>query len=165
MLKVCATAVLVMRTKSEGVMRPELTISSHTTCSLQAGAVRGRMGGKDNAWVYGGGMGTSAERQAEREPCSGVVMGIPSQAWGCPWHPPQFHGRLPAPLPAVTCLSSMPFTPLGMIRKSPRPTAFWLLLNTAWSVPTIWRWEVTQVLFHYNGAQSGAADVVSYLAA
>ena len=33
-------------------------------------------------------------------------------------------------------LTSSPLTPFGMRRKSPRPTAFWLLLNTAWSVPT-----------------------------
>ena len=30
----------------------------------------------------------------------------------------------------------MPFTPLGMSRKSWRPTAFWVVLKTAWSVPT-----------------------------
>ncbi len=37
----------------------------------------------------------------------------------------------------TTCMrSSIPLTPLGILRKSLRPTAFWLLLNTAWSVAT-----------------------------
>lgn len=33
-------------------------------------------------------------------------------------------------------LTSRPLTPFGMMRKSWRPTRFWVELNTAWSVPT-----------------------------
>lgn len=43
---------------------------------------------------------------------------------------------LPALALPPVALTSSPLTPLGMMRKSWRPTAFWLLLNTAWSVPT-----------------------------